>query len=255
MSKRPPSKADMERLQKVLSRAGVASRRQAERLVLEGRVEVNGVTVRELGKRVTSRDEIRVDGAIVDPEPESFYLLLHKPVSCLSTKSDPRGRTTIMDLIPDEYHSVFPVGRLDWSSEGLLLLTNDGEVANRMTHPRYGLERVYAVKLKGLIKFTDGRFKRLLKGVKVAPKQTLRVRRIEPAGRSGKHSWHRFTLTEGKNREIRRLCEAVGLDVLRLKRLSFGPVTLSGLKSGEWRELTPHEVQVLKSAVGVRRAR
>jgi 23S rRNA pseudouridine2605 synthase len=254
MNSRSPYMPDNDRLQKVLSRAGVASRRQAERLILEGRVEVNGVIANELGKRVAPRDEIRVDGAIVDPEPMAYYLLLHKPVSCLSTKSDPEGRATIMDLIPDEYHSVFPVGRLDWSSEGLLVLTNDGELANRMTHPRYGLERVYAVKLKGVVKYTDARFKSLLKGVKIGPGQVLRVQRIEAAGRSGKHSWHQFTLTEGKNREIRRLCDAVGLDVLRLKRLAFGPVALAGLKPGEWRELTPHEVQVLKSALGMRKS-
>jgi 23S rRNA pseudouridine2605 synthase len=238
-----------ERLQKVLSRAGIASRRQAEQLIREGRVRVNGETVAELGKRVSASDEIRVDGNLVDPEPELLYVLLHKPAGTLSSRSDPRGRQTVLDLLPEGLRGVFPVGRLDWNTEGLLLLTNDGALAHRMTHPRYGVERVYAVKVKGLLNPKDPRIKRLLSGVPIGRGVVARAKRVDYSGRSGKHSWFRIVLREGKNREVRRIFRALGLDVLKLKRAAYGPLTLGGLARGQWCELTHHEVKVLRSLV------
>lgn len=238
-----------ERLQKVLSRAGIASRRQAEQLIREGRVQVNGETVAVPGKRVAASDEIRVDGNLIDPEPELLYLLLHKPAGALSSRADPRGRPTVLDLLPEGLRGVFPVGRLDWSTEGLLLLTNDGALAHRMTHPRYGVERVYAVKIKGLLSSRDPRIKRLLSGVPIGHGVMARAKRVDYTGRSGKHSWFRIVLTEGKNREVRRIFRTLGLEVLKLKRVAYGPLTLAGLARGQWRELTHHEVKGLRTLV------
>jgi pseudouridine synthase len=237
-----------ERIQKVLSRAGVASRRGSERLMLAGRVQVNGEVVTELGRRVRPSDELRVDGQIVDIPTELTYVLLNKPPGFLSTRSDAHDRPIVLDLLPDQLRGLYPVGRLDWASEGLLLLTNDGDLAHRLMHPRFGVERVYAVKVKGKVTSSDGRLARLGKGVKLDDGETARAIAARVTGHTQKHTWLQLILAEGKNREVRRMCASLELEVLRLKRIAYGPLTVEGLRPGEWRELTPKELQRLRAA-------
>ena len=228
----------MERLQKILSRAGVASRRAAEELITQGRVSVNGVTVQELGEKAdASTDAIRVDDRRIRPTVESVYLLLNKPKGVVSTRSDPEGRTTVMDLVP-KFPGLYPVGRLDYATEGLILLTNDGAFAERVAHPRYEVERRYHAKVKGtptpetLLKARRGL---VIEGERLALDG---ARVIEPA----ENSWVEVRLHEGKHHEVRRLLQALGQPVEKLKRVGLGMLTTTGLNVGEFRSLTPREV-------------
>ncbi len=228
----------MERLQKILSRAGLASRRAAEELITQGRVSVNGVTVQELGAKADiSVDSIRVDDRRIRPTVENVYLLLNKPKGVVSTRSDPEGRTTVMDLVP-KFPGLYPVGRLDYATEGLILLTNDGAFAERVAHPRYEVERRYHAKVKGTpTPETLAKAKRglVIEGDRLALDG---ARVIEPA----ENSWVEVRLHEGKHHEVRRLLQALGHPVEKLKRVGLGMLTSVGLNVGEFRNLTPREV-------------
>jgi len=239
------------RLQKILSTAGVASRRAAEALIVEGRVRVNGEVVRELGSKADpDRDDIRVDGRRVKPAGKRWYLLLNKPRGYVCTRRDPEGRPTIMSLLGPiaarEY--LYPVGRLDYDSEGLLLVTNDGDLAARLTHPRHGVEREYEARVRGVP--DAGALARLARGV------TIEGRRTKPAevalvrALSGRdQALVSVVVREGRNRQVRRMCEAIGHPVVRLKRVRIGPLADATLAPGEVRELAPREVATLRRAV------
>jgi 23S rRNA pseudouridine2605 synthase len=237
------------RLQKILSQAGISSRRAAETMIRQGRISVNGRVVKELGTRADpNRDKIAIDGRPLHTAQTVVYLALNKPTGVVTTLSDPEGRPTVRDLLGRVRQRVFPVGRLDFHSAGLLLLTNDGELAQRLTHPRYGVRKTYRVKVKG--KVTPEQIERLSKGVALrdgvsAPAQ---VRIVDAAERK---TWLEITLAEGKNRQVRRMCEAVGLPVEKLSRIAFGPLKLRKLETGAVRPLTEGEVRKLRRIVGL----
>jgi 23S rRNA pseudouridine2605 synthase len=245
------------RLQKVLAAAGIASRRRAERLILEGRVSVNGRVVRSLGNKVEpSRDRIVVDGKVVRLPETHSYLLVNKPAGVLTTVTDPFNRPTVIDLVKQQVadaegqrRRLYPIGRLDLESEGLLLLTDDGELTNRVTHPSTGLEKEYLVRVRGELtapKLEVLRQGLVLEGKRTAPATVTVVRREGPAT-----ALLRFILHEGRKRQVRKMCAAVGLEVLRLVRVRVGPITLGSLRPGQCRELTPLEVTHLRRAVGL----
>jgi 23S rRNA pseudouridine2605 synthase len=238
-----------ERLQKFLASAGVASRRKAEELVAAGRVRVNGVVVREMGTRVDpAADHVEVDGRAVQTGSRARYLLLYKPPGCVTTLSDPQGRPTVARYLGDIAERVFPVGRLDWDAEGALLFTTDGELANRLAHPRYGHRRTYLVKVKGDL--PTGALGRMMAGVRLedGPAQALEATLHE---RAEKNTWIRVVVGEGRRHLVKRLCESVGLDVLRLFRPEFGGVSVAGLRPGYSRELRPDEVETLRRSAGL----
>lgn len=213
---------------------------------------VNGHTVTELGTRADPRrDRIAVDGKPLRPAAVPVYLMLHKPVGVVTTLSDPEGRPTVRDLLGGLRARVFPVGRLDYHSAGLLLLTNDGELALRLTHPRYGVEKVYEVKVKG--RPAPEQLAALARGVRLTDGETApaRVRVIESGERT---TWLAIALAEGKNRQVRRMCEAVELPVAKLVRVGYGPLVLGKLPPGGWRPLEPEEVEKLRVATGQRAA-
>jgi 23S rRNA pseudouridine2605 synthase len=265
----------MERLQKIISQAGVASRRQSERLMLEGRVAVNGDTVRELGTKAdAARDDIRVDGRRIRLPERHRYLLLNKPRGYVTTRSDPEKRPTVIDLLDGVRDYVYPVGRLDFDSEGLLLLTNDGDLAARLTHPRHGVARVYEAKVLGVPDEHD--IQRLARGIVINGRRTAPAevslrpgtggqaraggKRRRGAPRAVRSDLPRpgegrratavliITIREGRNRQVRTMCEAIGHPVDRLKRIAIGPIHDGGLKLGQWRELTRDEVKSLQKA-------
>jgi 23S rRNA pseudouridine2605 synthase len=240
-----------ERLQKVLAAAGVGSRRDCEELIKEGRVSVDRQVVTELGTRVDpTRQEIRVDGEALR-QPQRLYYVVNKPIGVVTTSDDPSGRTRVIDLVPTE-ERVFAVGRLDRSSEGLILVTNDGEFANRITHPRYGVEKTYAVRVAGAA--DPKQLARLKKGVHLA-EGFAKAQAITVKKKHGRSTDLVIVLNEGRNREIRRILARVGHKVLALKRVAVGPVKLADLPVGGWRRLMPAEVeQLLTVAKEKRRA-
>jgi 23S rRNA pseudouridine2605 synthase len=237
--------AEAEKVQKVLARAGVASRRAVEILVLEGRVTVNG-EVATVGQRVdVHADVLEVDGVLVPVDPDLVHYLLHKPVGVVTTAADPQGRPTVVDLVPAAPR-VFPVGRLDADTEGLLLLTNDGELTHRVTHPSHGVEKEYLAEVQGSP--SRQALRRLREGVELddGPTAPAKASLVAP-------NVLRLVIHEGRNRQVRRMCEAVGHPVLRLVRTRIGPITDTVLKAGEWRPLGPEEVAALaKAAAGDR---
>jgi len=231
-----------ERLQKILARAGFASRRGAEQLMLEGRVTRNGEAVRELGTKADlEQDDIRVDGVRVKAPKGHVYLVLNKPRGVVSTRNDPERRQTVMDLVP-AVAGLFPVGRLDVTSEGLILLTNDGAFAERVAHPRYEVPRVYHAKVHRVPDAVA--LERLRRGVKVDGDFMAvdRARVID----ADNNAWVEVTLHEGKRHEVKRLLEAVGHPVSKLRRVAIGPVTSRGLEPGEFRALLPEEIEGLR---------
>jgi 23S rRNA pseudouridine2605 synthase len=240
----------VERLQKILSQAGIASRRASEQLMLEGRVTVNGATVRELGTKAdASRDDIRVDGRRVKIVTRHRYLLLNKPRGYVTTRADDKHRPTVIDLLRGVSEYVYPVGRLDYESEGLLLLTNDGDLAARLTHPRHGVARVYEARVLGVPDERD--LARLSRGLIIDGRRTEAADvTLQPHGRDAKEATLVVTIREGRNRQVRRMCEAVGHPVTHLKRVAIGPIKDSTLKVGRWRELRPEEVERLRKAAG-----
>jgi pseudouridine synthase len=238
----------MIRLQKLLSMAGIASRRAAEELILEGRVAVNGETVRTLGAKADpARDEVRVDGRRLRFDIRQRYILLHKPTGVVTTRKDPQGRRTVMDLLAGVRDYVYPVGRLDYDSAGLLLMTSDGDLAARLMHPRHAVERVYEAIVAGTP--ADDAIERLRRGVFLDGERTApaEVRRGRTSGQ-GRQQTTRLTMTlrEGRNRQVRRMCAAVGHPVRQLTRVRMGPIRLGDLRPGRWRDLTPDEVRRLK---------
>ncbi len=234
----------VDRLQKILSQAGVASRRASEKLMLDGRVSVNGVTVTALGTKADAgRDDIRVDGRRIRAAQPHRYVLLNKPRGYVTTRSDPQRRRTVLDLLGGLREYLYPVGRLDYDSEGLLILTNDGELAARLTHPRHGVPRVYEARVLGEPDAHD--LARLSKGVTIDGRRTgaAEVVALGP-GRL------RITVREGRNRQVRKMCEAIGHPVAELRRVAIGPIRDGKLKPGQWRELAGHEIDKLKRAAG-----
>ena len=233
-----------ERLQKILSNAGLASRRHAEELITEGRVKVNGAVVTSLGfKADPHRDHISLDGKSIGKLDSKVYLLLNKPRGCVTTLEDPLGRSTVRDFIRGEKRMVKPVGRLDFDSEGLLILTNDGDLQQRLTHPRYGIPRTYLVKVRGVP--DPATIRKLSDGVRLEDGVTLpaKVRLVE---RLKRNSWMRLTVREGRNKLIKRMCTAISHPVIRLKRVRYGSLALGNLKPGNYRYLTPKEIKELK---------
>jgi len=231
------------RLQKYLAACGVASRRRAEEMIQAGLVQVNGVTVREMGVQVGEGDVVAVEGRPVAPETDKRYVLYYKPVGEVTTVSDPEGRPTVLDHFRDFPVRLYPVGRLDFDSEGLLLLTNDGELTNRLTHPRHEVEKRYIARVSnqvGAAELARLRAGVMLEGRKTAPAK-VSVLREDPFSTD-----LLITLHEGRNRQIRRMVEAVGHQVVRLKRVQYGAVTLGNLQRGQWRELSPEEVASLR---------
>ncbi len=237
----------MERLQKILSQAGIASRRASEQLMRDGRVTVNGAPVTELGSKADAAvDDIRVDGRRVRPVTRHRYLLLNKPRGYVTTRSDPQRRPTVIELVGVRDY-VYPVGRLDFDSEGLLLLTNDGELAAQLTHPRHGVARVYEARVLGVPDARD--LDRLSRGIVIDGQRTAPAQiALVPPRRGADAATLRITLREGRNRQVRRMCEAIGHPVDALRRVAIGPIKDERLRPGQWRELTDEEVQRLRNA-------
>ena len=241
----------MERLQRIIAHAGLASRRQAEQWIVEGRITVNGRRVRELGTRAdAARDSICVNGRVLRPAAPRAYLAFHKPAGVITTMRDTEGRPSVADYLRAGGHpaGVVPAGRLDYGTSGLLLLTNDGDLAYRLTHPRYRVPKIYQVKLSGMPSETQ--LERLRRGVSLDDGVTVPAE-VNVLRRLKQKVWLKVELREGRYREIRRMVEAVGLTVERLVRSHFGPIALDRLDRGEIRPLTEAEVARLKRAVAL----
>ena len=241
-----------ERLQKILSAAGIASRRAAEVLITNGRVSVNGTTVVELGTRADpDRDDIRVDGQRVRVARRHRYILLNKPRGYVTTRKDPEHRPTVLDLVPEVHEYIYPVGRLDYDSEGLLLLTNDGELAQRLLHPKHEVEREYHARVRGVPDESD--LERLRRGVTIEGRRTApaSVRLVDVGlGAREDQSLVSIALHEGRTRQVRDMCDVIGHPIVRLRRVRFGPISDRALQVGEHRDLTGHEIAALKHAAG-----
>lgn len=232
------------RLQVILSRAGVASRRTAEEMIQQGKVSVNGQVVTELGSRADpEKDTITVSGKKVEVPRQNLYLLVNKPEGTITTKDDPEGRPTVMALLPKELQTLHPVGRLDWDTEGALLFTNDGPLTHALTHPRFEVERVYHIKLQGKLGEEDA--VRWLEGTTLDDGRA-RAESADVLGSTGKHTWFQISLREGRNREVRRLAEALGYEVLRLRRYSFAGLNIDDLPPGGYRFLDLDEIEHLR---------
>jgi 23S rRNA pseudouridine2605 synthase len=240
----------MERLNKFLAHAGLGSRRQVEELIRAGRVTIDGQKVRDLGTRVESGQEVQVDGRSLQAE-RHVYWIVNKPRGYLSTSKDPAGRPRVLDLVPHIAERVYLVGRLDEDSEGLVLLTNDGDLAHRLMHPRFGVYKTYVVQVAGNPSRED--LQKLTEGVWLAEGR-VRARRVKRIKRQGESTWLQIVLSEGKNREVRRMLARLEHKVMRLKRVAIGPIRLKGLKSRRSRRLSREEVQALRE-VAMRRAR
>jgi 23S rRNA pseudouridine2605 synthase len=240
-----------ERLQKILSKAGISSRRAAEKMIAEGRISVNRVVVTVPGKKADpQKDEIRVDGRLVSLETEKIYLMLHKPRGYVTTLSDPQGRPIVTDLLNGVAARVYPVGRLDYDSEGLLILTNDGEFAQRLQHPRFGIPKTYRVKVEG--RFLKGGLKTLEKGIDLSDGRfvpaAIQLEKTNPGS-----AWLTLTMTDGRNRVIRRAFDSIGHSVTRLIRVAVADIALASLPEGAWRMMTRREVERLLVLAGSRK--
>ncbi|WEG11421.1 pseudouridine synthase [Pullulanibacillus sp. KACC 23026] len=236
----------MERLQKVIAQAGVASRRKAEELISQGRVQVNGQTVREQGVKVSPNDKIEVDGIPLDKEQPVYYLF-YKPTGVISSVKDDKGRKVVTDFFPNVEARIFPVGRLDYETSGALLLTNDGDLANKLMHPRYKIDKHYVAKIKGLI--TKEEVRKLARGIELEDGKTApAIVKIESVDRKKGTSVISLTIHEGRNRQVRRMFEALGYEVQKLKRERYGFLDLKSMSPGDYRELKPYEVKQLKVA-------
>ena len=235
--------SEPDRLQKVLAHAGVGSRRSCEEFILQGRISINGKIVRELGTKVVAgRDKIAVDGQPIHDE-RPVYIAVNKPKGYVSTNNDPSGRPRVVDLVPNIPQRVYSVGRLDEMSTGLMLLTNDGELANRLAHPKFGVEKVYRAVVAGTP--ANEVYQKLVEGVWLAEGK-VRAKRVKPIAHKGDATVLELVLAEGKNREVRRMLAKFGHKVMTLTRVAVGPVTMKGLKPGGWRFLTAQEVDLLR---------
>jgi 23S rRNA pseudouridine2605 synthase len=238
-----------ERLQKVMAAAGLGSRRACEEIIAEGRVSVNGSVIRIQGTRVDpASDLVEVDGIHLETQVKPRYFLLNKPPGFLTTLDDPHGRPTVLDLFREEGR-FFPVGRLDLESRGLLLITNNGFVAHRLTHPSFGVDKTYIVRVEGRI--TPGVLKRLREGVELEEGRTSPAR-VKIVGREGDSTVLEFVIHQGWKRQIRRMCDAVGLSVTDILRTRLGPLSIERLPEGKWREMSQSEVGALFEALGLR---
>ena len=234
----------LERLQKILSQAGIASRRESESIITDGRVAVNGTVVTELGTKADpDTDTITVDGKPLSIDEQRVYLLLYKPVGYMTTMKDPEGRPIVTDLLKGIKERVYPIGRLDYNTEGLLLLTNDGALANILMHPSHEVDKGYLVRVSGHA--TAQQMKMLSEGVKLEDGMTAPAK-VLPVSESEQNSWISITIHEGRYRQVRRMCEAVGLNVVRLKRARYDFLVIGEMKPGEFRHLTPEEVAKLR---------
>ena len=237
-----------ERLQKIIAHAGFASRREAEAMIANGRVTLNGRVVTELGTRADARlDHIKVDGKLITRAETHRYILLYKPKEVMTTVEDPQGRRTVIELVRGIRERIYPVGRLDYHSEGLVLLTNDGELAFRVSHPTHGSVKTYHVKVRGVPE--DRLIDKLQRGITLEGKRTLpceiaRIRTTGPRDDEG-NSWFEVKLREGRTQQIRKMFQAVGHPVSKLKRVAIGPISDPKLTPGVWRELTKQEVKML----------
>ena len=237
----------MERLQKVMAHAGIASRRKSEDIIKQGRVTVDGEVVKELGTKVSASDTIIVDGVPIQRE-QKVYILLNKPRETISTVDDDKNRETVVDLIEGIEERIYPVGRLDWDTTGALLLTNDGELSFKLTHPSFEFPKTYVVKAKGHMQKKDGA--RLAKGIKLDGVMTAPAKvSILSYDRPSNTTMARITLHEGKNHQVKNMFQEIGYPVDKLTREKFGFLTTDGLQSGEWRFLTPHEIKQLEHIV------
>ena len=234
------------RLQKILAQAGIASRRAAEKLIADGRVMVDGKTVTEMGTKVDpATSEIKVDGRRVKSAEQPRYILLYKPAGVVTTVSDPQRRRTVIELLAGVPERVYPVGRLDYETEGLLILTNDGDLAARLTHPRHGVERTYEAHVKGMP--DEAAIERLRTGIPLDGHRTLPADvTLVNRGKRDRDGILRLTIREGRNRQVRRMLEAVGHPVRELIRTRIGSLTDRYLKPGRWRDLTGAEIKALK---------
>lgn len=235
----------MERLQKVMAEAGVASRRASEKLIATGHVQVNGQTVTTLGTKVAAKDKIEVDGVPLHREKQVYYLL-NKPRGVISSAHDEKGRRTVVDILREDEieERIYPVGRLDYDTSGLLLLTNDGALANKMMHPKFAVDKTYVAKVKGLISNDD--LKQLRTGVKVDGRRTKPAKtRLKDTDREKKTSIVQLTIHEGHYHQVKRMLAAVGHPVIKLHRESYGFLNLQGVQPGDYRELRPEEVKRL----------
>jgi len=240
-----PAKRRKEvRLQKYLAHAGVASRRKAEDFIAAGHVRVNGKVVRELGTSVADGDRVELVGKLVTIAAEKRYLVLHKPVKVMTTMRDPEGRRTVASLVPREPGRVVPVGRLDYDTSGVLLLTNDGDLAHVLTHPRYGVEKTYRAVVQGRLAGDD--MKRFLEGMRLddGRSEPAKVRVVRAGSTASELD---LTIHEGRNRQVRRMFEATAHPVISLVRLRFGPLGLGDLRPGTWREATEKELASLRA--------
>ena len=239
------------RLNKIIADAGIASRRAADQLILEGRVSVDGQVVLELGNKFDPEiSDIKVDGESLNINKSKTYLAFHKPLGVISTMSDPEGRSNLGDYFKDRKDRLYHVGRLDKDSEGLILLTNDGELAHRATHPSYGLEKRYLVEIEG--EFNKQLSDQLLQGVRLEDGLARAVKVVHARAVSKNHHWVEITIHEGRYHIIRRLIESLGLKVLRLIRLEFGPIALGEMKPGRHRVLNSQEMTNLFTALKIK---
>lgn len=237
----------MIRLQKVLAQAGVASRREAEKMILNGRIKVDGKVIKELGTKVDpEKNDIEVDDRSISKSEKKVYYLLNKPKGCVTTMKDPRGRLTVNDLLKDIDERVYPVGRLDYDTTGVLIITNDGELANALAHPKKEIDKYYHALVQGVP--SNEALKRLRDGVQLEDGKTApaKIRVLEIKGNK---SWLEIIIHEGKNRQVKRMCEAISHKVLRLKRTRFGPLEVNDLASGKIRTLKDREIEALKKAI------
>ena len=239
----------MERLQKYLSSCGIASRRKSEELILAGKVKVNGVVVRELGTKVSDKDEVEVENMEVYRKQKEYYLL-YKPEKTICSVSDDKGRVTVVDLI-ETNEKIFPIGRLDYDTTGLLLLTNDGELTNKLTHPKGSIEKTYIAKVSGLV--TGKEIHELENGIELDGVKTKKARaKLKKMDKKNNKSYVELTITEGRNHQVKNMFAARGHKVIKLKRTNYAFFNLEGLKTGEYRRLSTKEVKQLYNYVNIK---
>lgn len=239
----------MERLQKYLSSCGIASRRKSEELILAGKVKVNGIVVRELGTKVSDKDEVEVENMEVYRKQKEYYLL-YKPEKTICSVSDDKGRVTVVDLI-ETNEKIFPVGRLDYDTTGLLLLTNDGELTNKLTHPKGSIEKTYIAKVSGLV--TGKEIHELENGIELDGVKTKKARaKLKKMDKKNNKSYVELTITEGRNHQVKNMFAALGHKVIKLKRTNYAFFNLEGLKTGEYRRLSTKEVKQLYNYVNIK---
>ncbi|MDY6071486.1 MAG: pseudouridine synthase [Bacilli bacterium] len=239
----------MERLQKYLSSCGIASRRKSEELILAGKVKVNGKVVTELGIKVSEKDEVEVENMEVYRKEKEYYLL-YKPEKTICSVSDEKGRTTVVDLIETD-EKIFPVGRLDYDTTGLLLLTNDGELTNKLTHPKGFVEKTYIAKVSGIV--TGKEIHELEEGIELEGVKTKKARaKLKKIDKKNNKTYVELTITEGRNHQVKNMFAALGHKVLKLKRISYAFFDLKGMKIGEYRRLTSKEVKQLYNYVNIK---